>query len=134
MTETRVFRLSELYIDYDMMKKLLNKNVVTPEGKEVGIIREIYLNNDGTPRKVVLKNDYIAFTVNPKYLFFAGDRVILQEPMQINLAKAMRETLKAAQELLEAISQKDPEKTSPNVENAKQHLKNALSYLEVSIE
>jgi sporulation protein YlmC with PRC-barrel domain len=134
MTEIRVFRLSELYIDYDIMKKLLNKNVVTQDGRELGIIRDIYLNNDGTPRKVVLKNDYASFYVDPKHLFLVGDKVILQEPTQIHLAKAMRETLKAAQELLEAISQKDPEKASPNVANAKQHLKNALSYLEASKE
>jgi sporulation protein YlmC with PRC-barrel domain len=127
--ETKVFRLSELYIDYKMIEKLLDSVVVTPDGRELGTIYDIRFNDDRTPRKIAIKGKDATFYVNPKHMFLAGDKIILQEPTQLDLRRAAHETLKALQELLEALGQ-DPEKTAPNVAVAEEHLRNALKYLE----
>jgi sporulation protein YlmC with PRC-barrel domain len=133
MSETKMFRLSELYMDYKMIEKLLDIVVAKPDGRELGTIYQIYLNDDHTPRKIAVKGKDTTFYVNPKHMFLAGDKVILQEPSMTDLRRATHETLKALQELLEALGQ-DPEKTAPNVANAKQHLRNALNCLEVEKE
>ena len=129
MSETKVYRLSELYMDYKMIEKLIGSVVVTPDGRELGTIYEMQLNNDHTPRKIAVKGKDATFYVNPKHMFLVGDKVVLQEPTSIDLTHATREALKAVQELLEAISRKNPEEATPNVAIAKQHLRNALKYL-----
>ena len=131
MSEEKMFRLSELFMDYKMTEKLIDSVVATPDGRELGTIYYILLNDDHTPRKIAVKGKDATFYVNPKHMFLVGDKVILQEPTQVDLRRASQETLKALQELLEALGQKDPEKTAPNVANAKQHLRNALNCLEV---
>jgi sporulation protein YlmC with PRC-barrel domain len=130
MSEEKVFRLSELYMNYKIIEKLIGSVVTTPDGRELGTIYHIYLNDDHTPRKIAVKGKDATFYVNPKHMFLAGDKVILQEPTQADLRRAIQETLKALQELFEALGQ-DPEKTALNVAVAEEHLRNALNCLEV---
>lgn len=127
----KTLRLSEIVIDYETQKRILKKQVLTSDGRELGIVNEIYLNRDDTPKKVVVKNGSgMSFVVDAKRLVFNDNVLILQEPAQVDLLRAMRETCKALLELLEAFNRDDPQNSLSDVSTAKEHLRSALKALE----
>jgi len=128
----KTLRLSEIVTDYDtLVDRVLEKKVLTPDGRELGIVDEVHLNRDRTPKKVVVKDgNNLGFVIDAKHLILKDGVLILQEPIKIDLLHAMKETCKALLELLEASSQDDPQNSHPEVSAAKEHLRSALKVLE----
>jgi hypothetical protein len=127
-----LLRLSEVVVDSDeVQSKILGAPVVTPDGKKIGIATDIYYARDLTVRKVVVKNDNgLSFVVPAQRLVLKDSMIVLQEPPQADILRAVRETCRALIELLEAFEEDDPQEGAPSLSAAREHLKSALRALD----
>jgi hypothetical protein len=127
-----LLRLSEVVVDSDeVQSKILGAPVVTPDGKKIGVATDIYYARDLTVRKVVVKNDDgLSFVVPAQRLVLKDSMIVLQEPPQADILRAMKETCKALIELLEAFEEDDPQEGAPSLSAAREHLKSALRALD----
>jgi hypothetical protein len=125
-------RLSEVVVDSDeVQSKILGAPVVTPDGKKIGVATDIYYARDLTVRKVVVKNDNgLSFVVPAQRLVLKDSMIVLQEPPQADILRAMKETCRALIELLEAFKEDDPQEGAPSLSAAREHLKSALKALD----
>jgi hypothetical protein len=125
-------RLSEVVVDSDeVQSKILGAPVVTPDGKKIGVATDIYYARDLTVRKVVVKNDDgLSFVVPAQRLVLKDSMIVLQEPPQADILRAMKETCRALIELLEAFEEDDPQEGAPSLSAAREHLKSALKALD----
>ena len=125
-------RLSEVVVDSDeVQSKILGAPVVTPDGKKIGVATDIYYARDLTVRKVVVKNDDgLSFVVPAQRLVLKDSMIVLQEPPQADILRAMKETCRALIELLEAFEEDDPQEGAPSLSAAREHLKSALRALD----
>ena len=125
-------RLSEVVVDSDeVQSKILGAPVVTPDGKKIGVATDIYYARDLTVRKVVVKNDNgLSFVVPAQRLVLKDSMIVLQEPPQADILRAVRETCRALIELLEAFEEDDPQEGAPSLSAAREHLKSALRALD----
>jgi sporulation protein YlmC with PRC-barrel domain len=127
----KTLKLSEVVINHETQKRVLGKPVVAPDGRELGVVNEVYLNRDLTARKVVVKDSSgLSFVLDARRLILKDDTLILQEPSQADLMRAMKETCKALLELLEACAVDDPKDSLPELSAAREHLKTALKAME----
>jgi len=125
-------RLSEVVVDSDeVQSKILGAPVVTPDGKKIGVATDIYYARDLTVRKIVVKNDDgLSFVVPAQRLVLKDSMIVLQEPPQADILRAMKETCRALIELLEAFEEDDPQEGAPSLSAAREHLKSALKALD----
>jgi hypothetical protein len=126
-----LLRLSEVVDSDEVQSKILGAPVVTPDGKKIGVATDIYYARDLTVRKVVVKNDDgLSFVVPAQRLVLKDSMIVLQEPPQADILRAMKETCRALIELLEAFEEDDPQEGAPSLSAAREHLKSALRALD----
>jgi len=124
-------RLSEVVINHEAQAKILGAPVVTPDGRRLGVVDDVYLNRDLTAKKVVVKcDDGLCFVINGERLVLKDGMLVLQEPPQADILRAIKETCKALLELIEAYAENDPQDGLPALHSAREHLKTALNALE----
>jgi sporulation protein YlmC with PRC-barrel domain len=125
-------RLSEVELEEtETRQKILGAPVVTIEGKQVGTIEKIYLTRDFTAKKAVIKNtNGLRIIVPAERLILKDSMIVLQEPPQADILRAMKETCRALIELLEAFEEDDPQEGAPSLSAARKHLKSALKALD----
>ena len=93
----------------------------------------MYLNRDLTAKKVIVKSsDGLSFAVSAERLVLKDGMLVLQEPPQADILRAVKETCKALLELIEAYAEDDPQNGLPALTAARGHLKSALCALERS--
>ncbi|MCC6005184.1 MAG: hypothetical protein LM590_12685, partial [Thermofilum sp.] len=86
-----------------------------------------------TAKKVVVKgSDGLSFMVSADRLVLKDGVLVLQEPPQADILRAVKETCKALLELVEAYAEDDPQNGLPALTTAREHLKSALRALERS--
>ena len=126
--------LSEVAMETEEARKLLRAEVVLPDGTPYGKVEELYLNRDLTVSSaiVVREQDGLPVKVPADRLVLlpAERRLILLRPRQLFLAEAARLALKAAEQLVEALSVKNPARRQLLVDSAKRDLEAALKALE----
>ncbi|MCC6004698.1 MAG: hypothetical protein LM590_10180 [Thermofilum sp.] len=110
-----------------------NNARVAPDGQQLGVVDDVYFNRDLTAKKVIVKgSDGLSFVVSASRLVLKDGVLVLQEPPQADILRAVKETCKALLELVEAYAEDDPQSGLPALTAAHEHLKNALSALERS--
>ena len=126
--------LSEVAMETEEARKLLRAEVVLPDGTPYGKVEELYLNRDLTVSSaiVVREQDGLPVKVPADRLVLlpAERRLILLRPRQLFLAEAARLALKAAEQLVVALSVKNPARRQLLVDSAKRDLEAALKALE----
>jgi len=126
-------KLSDVVLNHEVGPKILGAPVIVPEGRQLGVVDNVYLNRDLTAKKVVVKSlDGLSFAVSAERLVLKDGVLVLQEPPQADILHAVKEACKALLELVEACAEEDPQKGLPALTAAREHLKNALSTLERS--
>jgi sporulation protein YlmC with PRC-barrel domain len=126
-------KLSEIVLNHEMQAKIVGAPIVAPDGRQLGVVDDVYFNRDLTAKKVIVKgSDSLSFVVSANRLVLKDGVLVLQEPPQADILRAVRETCKALLELVEAYAEDDPQSGLPALTAAREHLKNALSALERS--
>jgi hypothetical protein len=127
------FKLSEIVLNHEMQAKIIGAPVVAPEGRQLGVVDDVYFNRDLTAKKVIVRgSDGLSFVVSADRLVLKDSILVLQEPPQADIIHAVKEVCKALLELVEAYAEDDPQSGLPALTAAREHLKNALSALERS--
>jgi len=126
-------KLSDVVLNHEIGPKILGAPVVAPEGQQLGVVDNVYLNRDLTAKKVIVKSsDGLSFAVSAERLVLKDGMLVLQEPPQADILRAVKETCKALLELIEAYAEDDPQNGLPALTAARGHLKSALCALERS--
>lgn len=126
-------KLSEIVLNHEMQAKIVGSPIVAPDGRQLGVVDDVYFNRDLTAKKVIVKgSDGLSFVVSADRLMLKDGVLVLQEPPQADILRAVKETCKALLELVEAYAEDDPQSGLPALAAAREHLKNALSALERS--
>ena len=125
-----LLKLSEVVVNHAVQTKILGTPVDTPDGRRLGV-DDVYLNRDLTAKKVVVKcDDGLSFMVDGERLVLKDGMLVLQEPPQADILRAVKETCKALLELIEAYAENDPQDGLPALYSAREHLKTTLNALE----
>ena len=127
--------LSELVVEgaEELLRGLLEAEVALPEGSSYGRVKELYYGRDLTvTAATVERRDGLLVKVPAERLVLlpAERRLVLLKPRQLFLAEAARLALKAAEQLVEALSVKNPARRQLLIEAAKRDLEAALKALE----
>ena len=127
--------LSELVVEgaEGLLRGLLEAEVALPDGSLYGRVKELYYGRDLTvTAATVERRDGLLVKVPAERLVLlpAERRLVLLKPRQLFLAEAARLALKAAEQLVEALSVKNPARRQLLVESARRDLEAALRALE----
>jgi len=129
----QMLKLSEIVLNHEMQAKITGALIVAPDGRRLGVVDDVYFNRDLTAKKVIVRgSDGLSFVVSADRLMLKDGVLVLQEPPQADILRAVKEVCKALLELIEAVAEEDPQNGLPALTAAREHLKNALSALERS--
>jgi len=121
--------LSELVVEN--AERLLGFSVLLPDGSVYGKVEDLFFARDLTVSHAVVKRqDGFLVKVPAERLLFTGQELVLLRPKQAMLSEAARLALKAAEQLVEALSTRDRAQLQLLTEGAKSSLQLALKALE----
>ena len=127
--------LSELVVEgaEEFVRGLLEAEVALPDGSAYGRVKELYYGRDLTlTAAAVERQDGLLVKVPADRLMLlpAERRLVLLKPRQVLLGEAARLALKAAEQLVEALSVRDRARLQLLLEGARRDLELALKALE----
>jgi hypothetical protein len=125
--------LCELVVEgaEEFLRGLLEAEVALPDGSLYGRVKELYYGRDLTvTAATVERQDGLLVKVPAERLVYTGQRLVLLKPRQLFLAEAAKFALKASEQLVEAMSSKDPARRQLLIESARRDLEAALKALD----
>jgi sporulation protein YlmC with PRC-barrel domain len=123
--------LSELVLSGSEHERLVGAEVTLPDGSLYGRIEDLFFARDLTVSHAVVKRqDGLSVKIPAERLVLVEDRLVLLKPRQLFINEAARLVLKAAEQLVEVLSVKEPAMRQFLIEAARRNLELALKSLE----